>query len=131
MQQSGMHRKSINPNAYNALVEALTTVHWNKAPYRTYVRSMLKGHPELLAQLDFDETKRETSGRLVNLLSDNEARYLDLTIALMLDLAAMDRFPNLERQPDRDQLIPLAEAAIAELRRWTTGWCRRPSALTS
>lgn len=120
MQQNGARRKTINPSAYNALAYALWRVIWNKDDFERYVRGMLQDHSELLARLDFGRTKRETSGQLVNLLRANEARYLDATVALMLDIAGMNRFPNLERQVDGAEKVALAEAAVAELRRWTS-----------
>jgi hypothetical protein len=114
-----MRSKTINPSAYNALADALTVIFWNKPPFERYVRGMLRDHSELLSRLNFTATKRETSGGLVNLLRANEQRYLDLTVALMLDIAAMSRFPNLEQQVDRDEMVARAEAAVAELRQWT------------
>ncbi|MET9040557.1 restriction endonuclease [Streptomyces mirabilis] len=119
MRQDGARKKTINPSAYNALAYALWRVIWNKDDFERYVRGMLQAHGELLARLDFGMTKRETSGQLVNLLRANEPRYLDATVALMLDIAGMDRFPNLERQIDGAEKVALAEAAVAELRRWT------------
>lgn len=119
MQQDGARNKKINPSAYNALAYALWRVIWNKDEFERYVRGMLQDHSELLARLDFGRTKRETAGELVDLLRANEARYLDVTVALMLDIAGMDRFPNLERQVDGAEKVALAEAAVAELRRWT------------
>ncbi|MFI7565926.1 restriction endonuclease [[Kitasatospora] papulosa] len=119
MRQDGARKKTINPSAYNALAYALWRVIWNKDDFERYVRGMLQDHTELLARLDFGRTKRETSGQLVNLLRANETRYLDATVALMLDIAGMDRFPNLERQVDGTEKVALAEAAVAELRRWT------------
>lgn len=119
MQQDGARKKTINPSAYNALAYALWRVIWNKGDFERYVRGMLQDHTELLARLDFGRTKRETSGQLVDLLRTNETRYLDATLALMLDIAGMDRFPNLERQIDGTEKVVLAEAAVAELRRWT------------
>ncbi|WP_406173420.1 hypothetical protein [Streptomyces sp. NBC_00996] len=99
MPQPNSRSKAIRPAAYTALVEALTTIYWNKDPFELYVRAMLKDHSELLAQLSFpSSTKREVSGQLVNLLQANEARYLDLTVALMLDIADMETFPNLTSQ---------------------------------
>ncbi|MEU0589815.1 restriction endonuclease [Streptomyces sp. NPDC006132] len=118
MQQGARNRK-INPSAYNALAYALWRVIWNKDEFERYVRGMLQDHSELLARLDFGRTKRETAGELADLLRANEARYLDVTVALMLDIAGMDRFPNLERQVDGAEKVALAEAAVAELRRWT------------
>ncbi|WP_405527751.1 hypothetical protein OG592_07945 [Streptomyces avidinii] len=56
------------------------------------------------------------SGQVVNLLRANEVRYLDLAVALMLDIAAMKTFPNLMNQVDGNDM---AAKAVAELRRWT------------
>ncbi|MGW6791876.1 restriction endonuclease [Streptomyces chartreusis] len=117
--QSSARKKTMNPSAYLALVEALTAVFWNKRPFESYVRGMLKDHSELLARLDFNVTKREVSGQLVDLLRANEARYLDVTVALMLDVADMETFPNLVSQPDSEVMVAKATAAVADLRRWT------------
>ncbi|MFJ6523384.1 restriction endonuclease [Streptomyces filamentosus] len=117
--QSDARKKTLNPSAYLALVEALSVIFWNKAPFQTYVRGMLKDHSELLPRLDFAATKREVSGQLVDLLRVNEARYLDLTVALMLDIASMETFPNLASQVDADDMTKKAKAAVAELKRWT------------
>ncbi|MFD8988979.1 restriction endonuclease [Streptomyces goshikiensis] len=116
---NGARKKTINPSAYLALIEALTQIFWNKKPFELYLRGMLQDHSELLARLDFGATKREVSGQVVNLLRANEARYLDLTIALMLDITAMDTFPNLMSQVDADDMVAKAAAAVTELRRWT------------
>jgi hypothetical protein len=115
----GSQKKTINPDAYNALADALTAVYWNKPPFERYVRGMLSKYPELLTRLDFKQTKRETSGCLVDLLRANEAQYVDVTIALMLDLAARDTFPNLEQQVDGPEMVKKAKSAVAELRSWT------------
>ncbi|MER7921828.1 MULTISPECIES: restriction endonuclease [unclassified Streptomyces] len=118
--QDSARSKSMNQSAYLALVEALTFVFWNKGPFELYVRGMLKDHSELLAQLSFQSsTKREVSGQLVKLLRANEARYLDVTVALMLDIAAMETFPNLVSQEDAADKVAKATAAVAELKRWT------------
>jgi hypothetical protein len=120
VQEFSSRKKSINPNAYNALADALTVIFWNKPPFERYLRGMLKDYSELLATLDFKATKREAAGRLTNLLHANEDRYLDVTVALMLDIAGMDRFPNLEQQVDGVDMVAKAEAAVSELRRWTS-----------
>ncbi|MGW2031656.1 restriction endonuclease [Streptomyces sp. NPDC001811] len=117
-QSGGAHRKSINPSAYNALADALAVIHWNKRPFERYVRAMLQHHSELLALLNFSETKRETAGALVDRLRANETRYMDLTLALMLDISEMETFSNLEQQVDRRELVAKAEAAVRELRHW-------------
>ncbi|MET8044861.1 restriction endonuclease [Micromonospora sp. NPDC005215] len=112
--------KRINPNAYNALADALAVVVWNKPAFGRLVRGLVRGAPELLADLDFDnDTKRETAGRLVDALMANETRYQELTISIMLNLAQMESFPNLEIQRDRDEKLAAAKAAVAHLRTWT------------
>jgi hypothetical protein len=37
----------------------------------------------------------------------------------MLTVSRMDSFPNPETQPDRDEKVARALAAVAELRKWT------------
>lgn len=112
--------KRIDARAYNALADALAVIFWHKQPLARYLRGMLRDVPELLADLDFyGEKKRETAGRLVDHLLDEEARYQAVTIALMLNIAAMDSFPNLEGRDDSAQLISQAERAVASLRTWT------------
>ncbi|MGW3508272.1 hypothetical protein [Streptomyces sp. NPDC000994] len=61
----------------------------------------------------------EVSCHLVKLLRADEARYLDVTVALTLDIATMDRFPNLERRINGAGKVASATVAVAELRRWT------------
>jgi hypothetical protein len=112
--------KRIDPNAYNALADALCVVVWNKQPFARLVRGLLRNAPELLARLDLmGDTKRETAGRLVEMLMDREDRYQELTISLMLAIGRMEKFPNLEAQIDREEKIATAKAAVAELRKWT------------
>jgi hypothetical protein len=109
----------LHPLAYNALADALSVVYWYKKPLARFLRSALTGAPEALVQLDFDAPKRETVGRLVELLMADEARYQEITIGLMLSVAKMETFPDLARLEDRDERIAQAEAAVAEVRRWT------------
>jgi hypothetical protein len=112
--------KRIDARAYNALADALAVIFWNKQPLGRYLRGMLRDVPELLADLDFyGETKRETTGRLVDHLLDEESKYQAVTVSLMLDVAAMDSFPNLEGHEDSTQLIANARRAVAALRTWT------------
>jgi hypothetical protein len=112
--------KRIDPNAYNALADALSVIFWNKRPLERYLRGLLRESPEVLAGLDFNsDTKRETSGKLVERLMANEARYQGVTVALMLAVAGMEHFPNLVQQEGSDQMVAVAKAAVAELRQWT------------
>lgn len=49
----------------------------------------------------------------------NEAKYQALTISLMLSIAKMDSFPNLQNQEDSHNKIATAKSAVSELQKWT------------
>src|ERR1700694_631474 len=100
------HRpRRIAPRAYNALVDALSVVSWNLQPFERLLRLDLRDHPALLSSLPFGGMKRQVASDLVGRLSENEDRYQDVTLALMLEIAAMDDFPNLRAQQDRESLV--------------------------
>lgn len=113
--------KKIDPNAYNALADALAVIYWNKQPWARYLRGVLSDVPEVLSGLNFaGDTKRETAGHLVDRLMANEGKYQAISISLMTSVANMDAFPNLAAQEDREKLIADAKRAVTELRIWTT-----------
>ena len=109
----------VDPLAYNTLAHALAVVYWYKNQLARFLRAALRDAPEILARLDLTAPKRETAGRLVELLMANEARYQEVTIALMLSVAKMDTFPDLAKHEQADRLIAQARTAVAEVRRWT------------
>jgi Restriction endonuclease len=111
----------ISPAAYGALSEALTAIIWNKDAFERYIRRALHGHPELLVGLNFHQLKRIVADELVDRLMADEDRYQSFTLKLMTEIADMDSFPNLERQPkDRALHLERAHKAVANLRRFTT-----------
>ncbi|SEO01340.1 restriction endonuclease [Actinacidiphila rubida] len=118
--QSGLTGKKIHPDAYGALVEALTTINWNRNAYQQDIRRRLRDHPELFARLDFSNgvTKRETSNQLVSLLMAEEKRYRELTVEMMTDISKLDTFPNLTKQVDAEDLLTQARDAVANLQKW-------------
>ncbi|GHF06306.1 hypothetical protein E5082_13885 [Streptomyces griseoluteus] len=116
--QSGVTAKRIHADAYGALIEALTTIYWNKVPFEQDLRRRLREHPELLARLDFTLTKRETSAQLVEMLVAEEQRYCELAIEMMTDISRIDTFPNLAKQVDAEDLLPQAREAVAHLAKW-------------
>jgi hypothetical protein len=111
--------KRIAPGAYDALVDALSVVFWNKAPFERFLRLALREHPELLSGLAFGGLKRQVASDLVMQLASNEARYQVVTLGLMLEVAAMEDFPNLQQQADHDDLVLAARSAVVQLRKWT------------
>lgn len=114
--------KRLKTEAYQALRDALAVMTWFKRPFQSFLRTALRDNPELLAGLDFDgSTKREVADDLVGRLADREARYQDVTIRLMLEIAALTRFPDIERleEPDRTLRLGEAEDAVARMKAMT------------
>lgn len=116
--QSGVTGKKIHADAYGALVEALTTIYWNKIPFEQDLRRRLREHPELLMRLDFTLKKRETSAQLVQMLMAEEKHYRELTVELMTDISRLESFPNLAKQVDAEELLAQARDAVANLQKW-------------
>jgi hypothetical protein len=67
--------KRIAPAAYDALIEALATMYWNRGPFERFLRLALRDCPELLARLSFDDYKRRVASDLVTNLAENEGKY--------------------------------------------------------
>jgi hypothetical protein len=111
--------KRIAPGAYDALVDALAVVFWNKQPFERFLRLALQDHPELLAGLAFGGLKRQVASDLVMRLGQNEVRYQEVTLSLMLQVSTMEDFPNLRAQADGPGLIDAAREAVAALQKWT------------
>lgn len=110
--------KKISAAAYLALRDALPVIVWYKRSFETFLRTALANHSELLAGLNFGDTKRAVADLLVDRLSRDEHKYHDVSLSLMLEISKMKRFPNLEQikdPEDRKLRISEAEAAVGLL----------------
>ncbi|GAA1612006.1 hypothetical protein GCM10009789_77920 [Kribbella sancticallisti] len=114
-----MANKRISTNAYQALRDALPVIYWYKNSFNSYLRTALRQHPELLIGLNFEATKREVSDELVDRLMRDENIYQEATLRLMMEIANMSSFPELNRHEDAESLVVKAEAAVTELREQT------------
>ncbi len=117
--------KRISTEAYGALREALAVCTWYKDEFEQLLKTALREHPELLAPLDFTSTKRVVANQLVDVLVQREARYRDVTIRLMIEIAGMTRFPGIERiasETDRQERLADARRAVAALKPFVTGY---------
>ncbi len=108
----------IAAGAFQALRDALPVVFWYKRPFEAFLRAALREHPELLAGLDFAAPKREVTDALVDRLVAGGDRYRATTVALIEDLAARERFSDMEDLDDAPVRIDEARRAVAEVRRW-------------
>ncbi|HEV8681490.1 MAG TPA: hypothetical protein VGS09_01765 [Actinomycetota bacterium] len=122
-----MTEKKISANAYQALREALPVVFHYKRPFETFLRSALRDHPDLLAGVNFGDLKPYVADEVVQRLARGEARYQQTTIDLMVAVAGMERFPDLERHEDAEYKLAEAGRAVEELRRWTEPYVRDQS----
>ncbi|WP_134774132.1 restriction endonuclease [Ornithinimicrobium flavum] len=113
--------KRISTEAYQALRDALAVVTWYKRPFQALVTMSLRDSPELVAGLNFSETKRAVADELVRRLVTQESRYQDVAIRFMLEIAAMTKFSDIEQLPEPDRATRLADAraAVAHLQRLT------------
>lgn len=112
-------KQRISAEAYAALREALALVTWFKPDFESFIRTALREHPEILAPLNFSDTKRHVADALVATLVANEAIYQDVTLRLMIEISTKTRFPDIERrlEPDRSELLGKARSAVAEMKR--------------
>ncbi|HVV12472.1 hypothetical protein [Amycolatopsis sp.] len=120
--------KRISTEAYQALRAALPVITWNKRPFETYLRTALREHPALLVGLNFSDTKRNVSDQLIDTLITHEDKYQEVTLQLMLELASMTKFPNIEQIKDEaDRKLRLQEAfdAVAGLKSVTEQYSGR------
>ncbi len=111
--------KRISTEAYQALRDALASVTWFRRPFESFVTTALRDNPELVAGLNFSsDTKRNVADELVRRLVVSESRYQDVTLHLMLEIAAMTRFADIEQLPEPDRATRLADAreAVARLK---------------
>jgi hypothetical protein len=114
--------KRISAEAYQALREALALIFWNKRPFESYLRTALRDHPELLAGLNFGELKRKVADSLVDRLVEREDDLQKVTLNLMLEVASMEQFPNIELikdEQDRVRWLDAARRAVEHLRKLT------------
>ncbi|WP_280447113.1 restriction endonuclease [Nocardia brasiliensis] len=113
--------KRISAQAYQALQKALPVVFWYKErTLKPFLKAAFRDHPELLDGLDFKEwTKYKIVDALVDRLLRQEAKYQDATIHLMIEVANMTRFFDLEPLEDSTARIATARRAVAEMKRHT------------
>lgn len=122
--------KRISGEAYQALREALAVIVWNKRPFEAYVRAVFRECPDLLAGISFAEPKRATADAIVDRLISNEEKYQDVTLAVMLEIASMTSFPNIELikdAEDRAMRLATAQRAVEQLRNVTASFAQETS----
>lgn len=114
----GAMNKRISADAYQALRDALPVIFWNKRPFETFLKTVLRDHAELLIGLNFNETKRIVADQLIDRLIKEEHKYQSVTLQLMLEVSGFKRFSNVERiadAVDRAERLKEAQDAVTHL----------------
>ncbi|MER6172875.1 restriction endonuclease [Streptosporangium sp. NPDC001681] len=112
---TGVPGKRISGTAYQALRNALSYSFWYKSTLEKYLRDALRENLEILRDIDFNQKKRIVADDLVDRLREREDVYQPATIQLMIELAHMERFPEIESLEDADKWLPKAKNASADL----------------
>ena len=104
--------KKLSEQAWLALAHALTTYHWYKREFETLVRGLFNEAPEILAAVNFGETKRIATDQLVRALRCHEHRYQHVVIDALAALGGFDsEFSHLAGVNDGHVRIAKAKAA--------------------
>jgi hypothetical protein len=109
----------ISANAIGALKDALAVVFWFKRDLYAYAKAAVAGEPAFLAGIDWtssDQLKRDSASLFVDRLVRAQDEHQDLLLALLVDVAAMNEFPQLQRAEESERKIAEARAAVARLR---------------
>lgn len=112
--------KRINQSALFALREALAVIYWFKPDLERFIRATVPAH-EILARLNFSETKRIVAADLVDLLARDQHTHMRVLLDLMGEVAAFDNFDHLARLEDGKLKVEQAQRAVAILRKQYEG----------
>lgn len=112
-------RQRISANAIQALKDALTAAFWFKRDLLNYAKAAVGGDSRFLEGIhwtDPDIYKRDSVSMFVDRLVAKQETHQDLLLALLVDVASMDQFPQLARAEDAATKVAEARAAVARLK---------------
>lgn len=102
-----------------ALNDALTACFWYKPDLYSWAKAAVEGEPTFLAGIgwtDSNQYKRDSVSLFVDRLVREQDEYPGLLLRVLMDVAAMEEFPKLQRTEDAAAKIAAAKAAVARLR---------------
>jgi hypothetical protein len=114
----GTTAKQISTDAYQALRDALSVIFWWKKSLGRYMRTALRGSPEVLSGINFEVMpKREAVDEVVDRLMANEGLYQAVTLRLMLEVANRSDFSELAKHEEADEKLAIAREKVAALKK--------------
>lgn len=115
--------KALNPAAIGALKEALTSIYWFKRDLRSFLRTACGDDAQaLLAGLNWEQYKFHLVSDLVDTMAQQQPRYKDSLIRLMLAVCDFNDFSHLARLDDGDLKVERARAAVRSVRSQTSSY---------
>ncbi|MBO9533765.1 MAG: restriction endonuclease [Solirubrobacteraceae bacterium] len=111
--------KRVSANAIVALKDALVAAFWFKRDLYNWAKAAVHGEPTFLSGIDWldpDQYKRDSVSLFVDRLVKEQDLFPGLLLRVLVDVAAMDAFPQLKRAENADVKIAEAQSAVARLR---------------
>jgi hypothetical protein len=112
--------KTIASSACVALKEALSTVYWYKSDLRSFLTTTIS-NPALLAQLNWEDYKRNVVTQLVDYMAKRQDNYQGDLLRLMSEVSHVDDFSHLEKLDGGKKKVQEAQKAVAALRKHMAG----------
>lgn len=110
-----MKSKRLTPVAINALKEALCNVYWYKNELRSYLTHCLNDR-NLVASLDWGNYKRQIVSDLVDILCEDQEKYLSALTKLCYETINLRSFSHLKQLEGGEQKAKRAEEAVNHLK---------------
>lgn len=110
-----MKSKRLSPAAINALKEALCSIYWYKNELRSFLSNCLNDRA-LVASLDWTAYKRQIVSDLVDILCEDQDKYLSALTRLCYETTNLKSFSHLKQLEGGEQKAQRAEEAVNQLR---------------
>lgn len=114
------HSKKISSAALHALKEALTHAYWFKDDLKRFLYYSLNDK-SLISKLNWDVYKRNIVGQLIDYLTQNEDKYQEVLLNLMIETTKIENFSHLAHIEDSDKKINRAKESIEALKQQVHG----------
>ncbi len=108
--------KRMSSAAIVALKDALSSVYWYKSDLRSFLQNCITARP-LIAQLNWENYKRQVVADLVDTLCGDQDQYLGDLTRLCHEVSSIESFTHLEQLDGGEQKVARARTAVEHLRK--------------
>ncbi len=115
-------KKKVSPQAIGSLENALSVIYWYKNDLKSFLYRALEDCTEILAVINWDDTKRNIVSRVVNMLERNGERTFPILLQLLCIVSDFNDFSHLERLEDGKNKKKKAQEAVNTLRMQVAGF---------